>query len=282
MAKIFKVILLQLQLIAGTALTAMAMGMIIIPMNFSAAGVTGFAIVLTSFLPVSVSLLVLIINVLFLLLGLVCLGKEFLIKTVIYSVLFPVMLDFFSRFRILSIESDPVICAILAGFLLGIGVSMVIRCDASTGGFGIPALILSNKYKIPVGLLLNAADAMVILVQLVNKTPLQTVYGILTVTISAIVVDRVVTLGRGEAQFTIISRQNQCIRTALLENADVGMTSFMAETGLNQAKQTAIVTVVPYEKISEIKKTVMSIDPLAFVIISQVHSVLGKGFTLDR
>ena len=282
MTKLSRSFGLSLQLIAGTALTAMAMGMIIIPMNFSAAGVTGFAIVLNSFLPVSVSLLVLIINVLFLLLGLICIGKGFLIKTVIYSVLFPIMLEFFSNYSIKSIESDSIICAILAGFMLGVGVGLVIRCDASTGGFAIPAVIINRKYKIPVGALLNISDALVISFQLFNKTALQTLYGILTVTISAIIVDMVVSLGRGVAQFTIISRQNQTIRTALLESADVGLTSFMTETGLYQEKQTAIVTVVPYEKIPEIKKTIISIDPMAFVIISRVQSVLGKGYTLER
>lgn len=159
---------------------------------------------------------------------------------------------------------------------------MVIRCDASTGGFGIPALILNRRFKISVGLLLNITDALVILIQLFNKTPLQTIYGILTITISAGIVDRIVSLGRGEARITIISRQNKSIRVALLENADVGLTSFMAETGLRQEKQVVIVTVVPYVKVPEIKKVIISIDPMAFVIISQVQSVLGKGYTLNR
>lgn len=282
MSKISKKSGLLLQLIAGTALTAIAMGMIILPMNFSAAGVTGFAIVLNSLLSISISHLVLIINVFFLLLGFVCIGRGFLIKTVIYSILFPIMLDFFSNYRIKAIESDPVICVILSGVLLGTGVGLVIRCDASTGGFGIPALILNRRFKISVGLLLNITDALVILIQLFNKTPLQTIYGILTITISAGIVDRIVSLGRGEAQITIISRQNKSIRVALLENADVGLTSFMAETGLRQEKQVVIVTVVPYVKVPEIKKVIISIDPMAFVIISQVQSVLGKGYTLNR
>lgn len=282
MSNIFKKSGLLLQLIAGTALTAIAMGMIILPMNFSAAGVTGFAIVLNSLLPISISHLVLIINVFFLLLGFICIGRGFLIKTVIYSILFPIMLDFFSNYRIKAIESDPVICVILSGVLLGTGVGLVIRCDASTGGFGIPALILNRRFKISVGLLLNITDALVILLQLFNKTPLQTIYGILTITISAGIVDRIVSLGRGEAQITIISRQNKSIRVALLENADVGLTSFMAETGLRQEKQVVIVTVVPYVKVPEIKKVIISIDPMAFVIISQVQSVLGKGYTLNR
>lgn len=99
MSKISKKSGLLLQLIAGTALTAIAMGMIILPMNFSAAGVTGFAIVLNSLLSISISHLVLIINVFFLLLGFVCIGRGFLIKTVIYSILFPIMLDFFFQLQ---------------------------------------------------------------------------------------------------------------------------------------------------------------------------------------
>ena len=85
-----------LEMILGTALTAMAFGMFILPQNFAAAGVTGFASILSDSLPISLSQTVLAINMLFLVLGLVFVGKTFTVKTVASSLLFPLFLQAFS------------------------------------------------------------------------------------------------------------------------------------------------------------------------------------------
>ena len=87
-----------LEMLLGTALSAMAFGLFILPGGFAAAGVTGLASVICAFLPLSLSHLVLAINLLFLALGLVFVGKGFTVKTVASSLLFPLFLQVFSPF----------------------------------------------------------------------------------------------------------------------------------------------------------------------------------------
>lgn len=270
------------ELVLGTALTAIAMGMIIIPMNFAAGGVTGLSKVLINYIHVPLSYMVLIVNIILLLLGLIFVGKQFLIKTIAVSLLFPIFLDAFSNYCFSSIGSDPIISVIVAGIILGTGAGLVLRSGASSGGFDIIAVILNKKMSVSIALVLNISDALVILLQALNKPFLQTIYGILVISLSAAVVSKIVTLGRGEAQIMIFSEHFDTIRTILLEDIDVGLTTLKSESGLKQKPMNVIISIVPYRKVVQIKKAITQIDPLAFVVISQVHNVLGKGYTLDR
>lgn len=109
-----------------------------------------------------------------------------------------------------------------------------------------------------------------------------TVYGILTITISAAIVNLVVTLGTSESQIMIFSDHYDIIRTVLLHDLDVGMTFLNGETGLRHTPTKVIVSIVPYHKVMSVKRMVASIDPTAFVVVSDIRSVLGKGYTPDK
>lgn len=271
-----------LQMLAGTVLMAASFGMIIIPLGFAAGGVTGLARVICTILPFSLSVLVFIFNILLLVLGLVFVGWAFVAKTVTISVLFPFLLELFSRYPLQSLGNDPVISAILAGAMLGIGAGLVLRSGASSGGFDILAVILNDKFRVPVAAVMNVCDCAVILLQAIGQPLTLTLYGILVICISSACVSRVVTFGAGESQVLIFSEHHEEIRTVLLNELDVGMTSLEAESGFEQRKMKVIVSVIPYRKFAAMKQLITGIDPTAFVVVDQIHSVLGKGYTVDR
>lgn len=271
-----------LQMLAGTVLMAASFGMLIIPLGFAAGGVTGFSRIVGSVLPLPLPVLVFIFNMLLLVSGLIFVGWVFAAKTVTVSVLFPVLLDVFSAYPLHTLESDPFLAAVLAGVMLGIGAGLVLRSGASSGGFDILAVILNNKFKIPVAAVMNICDCAVILMQAMGQPLTLTLYGILVITVSSACVSRVVTLGAGESQVLIFSEHHDEIRTALLHTLDVGMTSLEAESGFEQKRMKVIVSVIPYRKFAEMKQIITEIDPTAFVVVDQIHSVLGKGYTLDK
>lgn len=186
-----------IEIVLGTLLTAAAFAFFIIPQNFAAAGVTGFSTIMIRMVPISLSSMVLLVNVSFLALGIIFVGKEFTAKTVLVSFLFPIMLDTLTKMHITS-EMNPILAAICGGVLLGLGAGMIIRSGASSGGFGILAVILNNKTKISIAAAMNLCDAAVILVQAARQPLVQTIYGILVITISAFVVGQVASLGQGE------------------------------------------------------------------------------------
>ena len=270
------------ELLIGTALTAAAFGLIILPQDFAAAGVTGFARTITHNIPVPLSVMVFIVNMLLMILGLVFVGRRFVAKTIAVSILFPILLEIFSRCPLNSLGEDATLFTVIAGAMLGTGAGLILRSGASSGGFDILAVILNQKYKLPVATVMNICDVLVILMQALGKPLLPTVYGILTITISAAIVSHVVTLGTGESQIMVFSEHHDEIRTALLHDLDVGMTFLNAETGFGHTPTKVIVSIVPYQKVLPVKRMITSIDPTAFVVVAEIRSVLGKGYTLDK
>ena len=274
--------ILAAELLIGTALTAAAFGMIILPQGFAAAGVTGFARTITLFIPVPLSAMVFILNMLLMLLGLFFVGSRFVAKTIAVSILFPILMELFSRCPLNFLSEDTTLCTVLAGVMLGTGAGLILRSGASSGGFDILAVILNQKYKLPVATVMNICDVLVILMQALGRPILPAVYGILTITISAAIVSRVVTLGTGESQIMVFSDHYDEIRTALLHDLDAGMTFLNAETGFAHMPTKVIVSIVPYQKVLPVKRMITAIDPTAFVVVVEIRSVLGKGYTLDR
>ena len=178
-----------MEMTMGTALTAMAFELFIIPQNFAAAGVTGFASILSD--KAHLTQMVFVINMLFLILGFVFVGKAFTVKTIASSVLFPLFLELFSG-KELQISQNPLISVLIAGTLLGTGTGLVLRSGASSGGFSILGVILHNKWNCPIAVTLNVMDAAIILLQFFRQSYAQTVCGILVITLSAFLVGQIV------------------------------------------------------------------------------------------
>lgn len=184
-------ILPLLGMVVGTALSAAAFGLIIIPQGFAAGGVTGLSRVLCRGLSWNLSSLVLVINLALLLAGLIFVNRGFAAKTVLLSVLFPAMLALFSQFPMTSLKGNPALSAVLAALLLGSGTGLILRCGASSGGFDVVAVILNRRFKISVATVINICDCSVILLQAASQPLMQTVYGIAVILMSTTIVNSV-------------------------------------------------------------------------------------------
>lgn len=273
---------LFIEMLFGSILMAASFGLIIIPQEFSAGGVTGLAKVLQSVLPVNLSVLVFFFNMIQLLAGFLFIGKEFVAKTVAVSVLFPLFLEFFSGFSVNSLKEDALVSVLIAGSMLGIGAGLIIRSGASGGGFDTLAIILHKKIGLPVAAFMNFCDVAVILLQIVGHPVLKSIYGIMAITLSSFIVKQVITFGSGELQVMVFSDKYEQIRDALFKEVDVGLTYLNAESGFQKKSMKVIVSVIPYSKLQQTKQVIHSIDQTAFVVVDQVRNVLGRGYTLSR
>lgn len=184
-----------LELTVGTALTAMAFGMFIIPQHFASAGVTGLSTLLCEYTPLSLPQTVFAINLAFLALAFLFVGREFAAKTIISSIMFPLMLDVFSLSSTCPIHS-PVFSVVISGILLGTGTGLVLQSGASSGGFAILGVILQNKCGIPIAITMNITDAALILICIFKQSLFLTICGILVITISAMMVGIITSLDR--------------------------------------------------------------------------------------
>ena len=139
-----KALLTALSIVGGNAVLAFCVAAFIIPHNILIGGTTGIGIVLSHVFPgIDVSLLILILNLFLLLLGLLILGKAFAAKTVVSSILYPLLLGVIERIPgIASLTDNSVLAAVFAGILLGVALGLVMRVGSSTGGMDVVVLIL--------------------------------------------------------------------------------------------------------------------------------------------
>lgn len=272
-----------LMIALGTALTAAAFGLIVLPQGLAAGGITGLSVLLSRVLPLPVSAIVFALNAGLFLLGWACVGRDFAFKTLLVSLLFPVLLELFQRLDILTeLSADPLISSLLAGGMLGFGTGLVLLGNGSCGGFDILGVVLNKKLGVPVSLVMVLCDGSVLIAQALKLGVLNTVYGVLVILVCSFTINRVLTNGKEEGQMLIFSQKYEEIRRALLDDQDVGLTFLNGETGYMRRPIKVIVTVMPHSKIETVKKAVYGIDPTAFLLLNSTHYVGGKGYTISR
>ncbi|MBQ5313373.1 MAG: YitT family protein [Oscillospiraceae bacterium] len=272
-----------LLVITGSCLTASAFGLIVLPNQFAAGGVTGFSVLLQNIIPLPVSVLVLAVNLSLFLLGWIFVGKDFVFKTLLTSIIFPFVLEITQQFDIFhELAADSLVSSILAGAILGLGCGFILLGNGSGGGFDILGVILNKKFGISVSIVMYICDFIIILTQTVANGMLKTVYGVIVILVSTMIIDKVLVRGKSAGRIFIFSEKHEEIRLALLDKLDVGMSYINGENGYRRKETKIIMTVVHFDMVEKVKRSVYSIDPTAFVVVDNVHYVSGRGYTMDR
>ena len=272
-----------LAIIIGNSIYTLGVTMFILPNDLITGGTTGLALSINHLTHIPISSFVLFFNVSMFLLGLWVLGKKFALTTLISTFYYPLALEFFQRFPFLSdMTNDLLLATIYAGLMIGVGIGMVIRCGASTGGMDIPPLVLNKKFGIPISISLYVFDCVVLLSQMIYKDKERVLYGILLVVIYSFVLDKVLLLGDSKFQVKIISKKHEEITTAIINQLDRGVTLLRAETGYKHKDTMVVLTVINNREHSRLNELVQEIDPKAFLIVEQIREVKGRGFTLDK
>ena len=270
-------------ILVGNFLLAFAVASFIVPCKMIMGGATGMGLILTRFVPVDTATAVLILNLLALALGLAVLGKAFVLTTVASSLLYPAFLSILQRMPgIDSLTGDPLLAALISGGLVGIAVGLVMRVGSSTGGTDVLNLALHKWTHIPVSVAIYLTDFVILGGQALFSYPEKILYGIVLLVVETIILDRVMLLGQSQIQLFIISRQYEEIRRSCLKELEAGVTMICMETGLTGISQRGVLCVIPSRKLYAAKMLVQSIDPAAFLTITQIREVRGQGFSTER
>ena len=202
-------------ILLGNAILAFGIAAFVLPHGMITGGATGLGLVTSRAFGVDLSVAVAVYNIILFAVGAFVLGKKFALTTIVSTIVYPMFLSFFTQQQwIATMTNDILLSAIYAGIMVGLGVGIVIRFGASTGGLDIPPLILNKKLGIPVAVSMYFFDFTVLLLQVVISTKEQVLYGILIVILSSIVLGYVSLAGQKKVQVMIISRHYQEIRIA--------------------------------------------------------------------
>lgn len=269
-----------LMVIMGNVLYALTVKLFLLPANLVTGGSTGIALALNYFTGFSVSRIVLVFNVAMLLLGLLVLGKQFAMTTVISTFVYPIALDAFDRiFGDMVITNDLWLCTIFSGLGIGVSLGVVIRAGASTGGMDIPPLVLNHYFKIPVSVSMYVFDVVILFFQLLSNPLEKLLYGVVLILVYTLVLDKLMLMGTTRTEVRVISSRYEEIREKIIHGLDRGVTMMSAETGYMGEKTQMIFSVISNRELPKLEKAVREIDPHSFMVVNRVSEVRGRGFT---
>lgn len=269
-------------ILLGNVLIAFSISTLILENHIIAGGVSGIGIVFEHYFGLPVSMSVGLINIVLFGLGFLFMGKVFAMTTLVSTFVFPVLLSFFeSQSMFHGYLNDPLLACILAGVFIGIGIGLILKANASTGGIDILAIVLNKKFHLPVHIVLNCMDLSILLFQFTFNDTTHVIYGIITVVITSFMLNKTLTTGTSLIQVVVMSNEYQAIRDMILHEQDAGVTLLATEKGYTQEKSQLILSVIPYRKLPTMKEKIHEIDPSAFVIVSHIDEVGGNGFTYE-
>lgn len=265
----------------GSFVVALGVYYFMVPENLATGGISGFAIVLNSYLNIPVSLINFVLNIFLLIIGFLALGREFGSKT-FFSV---TCLSFFMfimeiYFPAKKPVTDEILLNLICGIIVsGMGLSIVFNQNASTGGTDIIAKILNKYFHTDMGKALMAADTIVVIFAFFT-------FGLQTGTVGAfgwfingVVVNYFLDGFSVKNEVVIISEKPLEIKEYILNKLSRGVTIYKAQGGYTDNNKDIMVSVLDRKEYYTLKNEIKHIDPHVFMIVRSVQEVYGFGFS---
>ena len=267
----------------GNTIYAAGLAAFVLPTGSITGGTTGLGLIANHYFGLPIEIFAAVFNVIMFVLAILVLGKSFALTSLISTFYFPVILGVVQKIQGLQdLTDDPMLCTIFAGVSIGVGIGMVIKAGASTGGMDIPPLIFNKKMGLPVSVGLYVFDFAILIGQMLFRDKEKSLYGILLVMIYTVLVDKVLLMGKTQMQVKIMSKQYREINEMIHKKLDRGTTLYKTESGYLHDDGFSVMTVVSNRELPKLNELVMEIDDKAFMVISQVSEVKGRGFTLHK
>ncbi len=267
----------------GNTIYAAGLAAFVLPTGLITGGTTGLGLIANHYFGLPIEIFAAVFNVIMFVLAILVLGKSFALTSLISTFYFPIILGVVQKIHGLQdLTDDPMLCTIFAGVSIGVGIGMVIKAGASTGGMDIPPLIFNKKMGLPVSVGLYAFDFAILIGQMLFRDKEKSLYGIFLVMIYTVLVDKVLLMGKTQMQVKIMSKSYREINEAIHQKLDRGTTLFKTESGYLHEDGFSVMTVVSNRELPKLNALVMEIDDKAFMVISQVSEVKGRGFTLHK
>ncbi len=264
-------------ILAGSLCTALAVDIFLNPNDVVPGGFTALAMFANRLWgwPVGVTLLAL--NIPFLIIGMRVLGIQFGPKTLFAAAVSSLAIDWLAP-HVPTIQGEPVLYTLYGGLLYGLGMGLVFRANATTGGTEIPAKLLEYLHGIRMASSLLAMDAVILLLAAYFFGLAPALYALIAAWVMVRVIDALETgFTAGNTAFIITTDPN-AVCAEILDQLNRGVTILRGEGAYTGDDRTVLFTAVNRRQVPELREIVRQIDPDAFVVISPSNEVLGEGF----
>ena len=262
-------------LTAAVAIIAAAVYFFLLPSHASVSSISGLGIVLSNFIPLPLSAITMILNVVLLIIGFFTCGREFGAKTVYTSVMLPLFLGLFEKaFPVIGSLTDSqeldVLCYIL---VVSIGLSILFNRNASSGGLDIVAKIMNKYLHMDLGRAMSLSGMCVALSAALVYDKKTVVLSILGTYFNGIILDHFIFNHNVKRRVCIITKKEEALRRFIVEDLHSGATIYEAIGAYNMERHNEIITIVDKNEYQKLMNYISREDPLAFITIYNVSDM---------
>lgn len=263
---------------------AVAIAVFLDPHALAPGGVSGLAIVLSSFIPLDTGVIILLFNIPLLIIGTLRLGKSFAVGTIYATVVSSLMITGMNAVMAiweLPLPSDDLLLnGVIGGALQAVGIGVIFRCGATTGGTDIIIRLLLLRHRhLHTGMLFMCIDSSIIALSAIVSGSLEiALYAALSLVVSSYLIDRIM-YGPDTAKFLIIitDRATEVI-SAVFEKYDIGMTRMNGRGAYTGEGKEVVLCAIKKPLAPYVCDIVHTVDKKAFVIVTDAAEVHGEGF----
>ena len=265
-------------ILLGSLLYAAAIALFLDPNQLAPGGVSGIAIIVNHITSLPTGTLILMMNIPLLALGMWKLGWRFVLETLIAVVASSIFTDLLAPFGPLT--RDPLLAACAGGGLLAVGMGILFKLGATSGGTDILIRVIKLKHKhLKTGSLFLATDCCVITASaLVFRNVDLALYAAIATMVSSFCLDLVL-YGRDEAKLVyLITNHEQAIAQRLLEELEIGVTYLQGQGAYTRDNKKVILCAMQKRLLPRVQEIAMEDDPCVFLIVTSASEIFGEGF----
>ncbi|UPO96865.1 YitT family protein [Cetobacterium somerae] len=284
----FKILREYIYIYIGTLIASIAINAFLVPSNLAPGGATGLSILINYITGIPVGTLIFVINIPLFIIGVKIFGKSYGAKTLAGISFLSLNVELIKKIipeidKIIDFTnpSNIFLGTLYGGLLMGIGLGTVIKNGGTTGGSDIISGILNKFFRIPIGQALILIDSTVVLLAAYIFGAEKALYALINLYATGIVINKLIN-GLGNAKMAyIVTSEVEKVRKIIVE--DLGKTGnyYQAEALYSKNRRDVVTTVLRNREIFLLKELITEVDKEAFVVVSDVHEVLGRGYTFD-
>ena len=265
------------QIVAGCVIGAAAYPTFLVPNRIAPGGVTGIATILNHLFGLPVGSVSLVMNIPLFLIGYRTMGKIFAFRSLVATLLFSVLIDVLP---LPVISDDPLLGTLFGGVVLGIGLGLILRGGATTGGTDMVARMVHRRFSfITVGVFLFALDFLVVTAAGILMGSSEALYALINIFITAKVIDTVMVGFTGNKACFVMTGSWHSVAQRIMDEVGRGATYLTARGAYSGEERPVVLCVASRQEISAIKEIVREEDEKAFMFITEAHEALGEGFS---
>jgi len=262
--------------IVGAAVVAIGFNVFLLPNQVASGGVSGISTILHGLFGWNPGLVQYAFNIPLFLAGVIILGKKFGVKSFIGTITLPFIVLLTNHWE--PWTDNPLLGALFGGIVVGLGIGLVFKGNASTGGTDLLAQIITKYTGLSLGTSVLLIDGIIAISAAIVFDLEKGLYALIGLYVTTKTID-IIQLGFSQSKMVyIITLKQDEVRDAIYAEIDRGVTKLPAIGGYTGEARPVLMVVVYQTEFTKLKQLIKNVDPSAFVIVSDAYEVLGEGF----